>query len=527
MNTGCTGNGNNSLANGQIQTIVDNTAPVLAFSTTGINFSAVDTAVGGAPAAGANYYWNTTDASATVDSARVQIYTNSTGATVLSCGITTLTSSACPWFLSPLVGTNRNVSNGTTSFSSTAPTNAQYVITVKSTDNAGNVATTNLVRVLVHDNVAPSSVGQPSDLAGTLGASLTLAAFANDNLSIARAGAFFAATSATAGVNYPTQAGAATSTVVTATAATYGYNIPRFFPGGFVTQEAVGTVPYTKFLNVNLSQTVAAAPAFIFADAAAGVQQTQALFDASRVRWGYEAVDQLGSTNFSATLNRVTYADTVITAAGSAYPGISGGLPSLSITSNFTTVASTNSALAGSASGLTVANTTLSSTFIQKITTYVAQARVETDFLGGVAYRVGKNFCDNHTTSGISTVNTATDASSAMLGLVSYGSVTHAAPTVAVYAKLTTGTAGNNTINGYVQVGTASLIASDVNAGTITATTSGGNCDDLVTRTYSFTWTPGRHPAPYQFATGNLLFVYNFAKGQSVIGAPIGYTYTP
>jgi hypothetical protein len=511
---------------GQIQTVVDNTAPVLAFSTAGFNYSQVDTVIAG-NVAGLNYFWSTTDATATNDSVRVQQFTNATGSTVLTCPIGVRGSAAtapltrdsvnvggvaqagaavaafCPYVITPAASSGvRNVDNvisstQTNSFSGVTVNNAQYVITVKSVDAAGNQSTTNLVRVIAADNTAPTAPTTPANIVSTLGSAVTLSSFATDNLSISRS------------------AGFVTPTAVVATITTAN----RIMTADFATQEAVNVTPYAKFLNVAIAQSLSAAlsPAYIFLSDVVSSLIGNTQWQSARSTWGMEVADQPGTTAISAANGTTLYADTVgVINTVSGFAGITGGLDyTPTIASAFTTVASTNSALAGTAA-TQAANpgTVLNATFIQKITSWDKVSTDEAAFLGGDAFRT-TSYCNTARNAANILVSGAQSATSTS------NAAANSAPTVTALAKTTT--------NLLVAVGTASLVANDITGGTATPNNA---CDDLRTRTYSFTFTPGRRTL-YGFNPGaagggaGIYFLYTFPKGQAILGPQMHFTYVP
>ncbi len=491
----------------------DDTAPVIAWNTTGLNYSSIDT-VGKVSTTGVNYYW--TDSETSTDSVKVTSYS---GASATTCPIgnqatastalipvSTTNATLCQWVApSAVVSSLRNVSNvvsatSTVALSAATINNQQLVITAKAIDAAGNKAT-DITRVMVVDAQPPSTPSAPAGVSATVdAASISLNTYATDNMSVGNSAMFFQPSSAIANSNGLSVAGADGTALLS----------PKFYleyTGG----ETLGSTALSSFLNVALSLTFSNPPQYIAGPLYSNSHMSDAVAVASRASFGVEILDQALSSATSATM-LPTFSDALGTfVEGSAFAGISGGTSTSSAT--FTNVAAANSVFAGT----TTSGAVTSGTLTQKITTWRYASVFEAQFLGGLTYKGGANYCTSHAVGASATsYNSVTGAQSA-LSVVGALTALSAPTIVRVFGR----TNGNGL--SYMQAGTATLVATDYTAGDATTL-----CDDTVTRTYQYTFQPGVRSLPAKWHPFvNMVFMYTMKNGYAVFGPGFGATYTP
>ena len=504
---------------------VDKTAPVIAWSTT--NYSVTDTVV--SSVSGALYNWTDTDAGTLFDSVKVQAYSNASGVFVLTCPMgnrgtasTALVSGACQTVGTPVVSSgvrrvaNRvdSTANTVTAFSGLTLAANQYIITVTSVDQAGNVGNT-LTRVILADAVQPTPPAVPAAVSAATGANITLSTFATDEQSVGKSTAFFVRS----------------ANALTASGATISSISDMIYEAGTLsgsTGETMGTTKLTSFLNVALAVVVPTAPAYM----ADGNTNALSAFSASglntdaKVAFGIEISDQKGNTAASATYMTPTYSDYPLWAsaadgtAASAYAGVAGGVSALSgnaaLTTVFVTSATANSAMAGVASSGKVT----SATFTQSIKSYRYASDLESQFLGGwTSYKNGAYTCANHAANATGTVNTLVNGANSSASGSMLTALT--APTVTVWARVQRGAS-------YIKVGDATLVSTEHSATAAGNAGATSGCDATTTRTYQFTWTPGVRTGTYPLwhETPQLMFMYQYPKGGALLGPRFGATYT-
>ena len=489
---------------GIVFSFIDNTAPVIAFASTG-NYSAVDTAVMNVGTVGANYYYSLTDSSAVTHTPSLTLNTYSTGAKVATCPITGTTT--CSWTPVAAVGGLYNVTDGTTAMSGLTITAGQYIVSVAAVDGAGNVGTS-ITRVFVSDNVIPGLPSTPSITTTTLVSSLSIASFGADNVSLNKSAAYMASGS-----------GNATAW--------------QIFPADFSTTSldaSVTSSAFTKFLAVGVTQTVAAAdaPAYFFGsdDLNSNFGQTTnpGLY---KPKWGIEFADQVGLLNSATAASGMLYADSLVATLGtsSSYAGVTGGLDGYGTTA--ATIFSTNTlssvALAGSSASAT-GGKTLTTLFSQQFQFGKYVNRNARRWLTSTTPYVSTVLCSESRVAASAyqyqadgTELTTPFATNQTDGVISYYQIpTTSAPSAAyVYALV------HPTLNIYVKVGTATQVS------TITA---GTGCNAKTTNTYQFTWTPGAQRVIHPFVSGTTVLRMGFvlAKGHMIMGpATPTVTYTP
>jgi len=491
-------------------TTVDNTAPVDAFA--GVangDFSVSDTAFTAGFGAGVlNYFYNVTDNNNLTDSVSVCYYQNVSNVMTAAEYIGGAAATACSRRVAGTgTGTNKAIQTATAQFNQITSAGTlggnpgQIVISVQSYDKAGNTGN-RVSRVVLWDAGVPT-VTAASSPAVLLGDAPAVSSFINDGMSIS---------------NYALELGNNTSfayasniafAVGTVTNGESGAKAPIFRSAYTASGDLISTVPLTKFLNVVGSAT---APAFQYltqynAAAVGGSvsEQTDALLAAS-VGYRFLALDQVGNRSLGGTLAVPTISNTfaLTGAATSPISGASGAITSVGVDAGFTystDYAATTSAIGGSR--------VASSTLRLKVTYYPKHDQTST-FWNNKVSATGWVYCSGRTaaTGGSPLMNGA----SAVSESVGIQSVT--APSVSLYAPVTAGATNQSTLE---FVGNATLLSSATVPGT-----PKNSCGDLITNTYSITFTATNRAFPLpNYRGGSVVFVVRHGGGFATF-FPIG-----
>ena len=502
-----------SAANGVVFSRIDNTAPVAAWNAA--SYSQADTAVSAASptAVSANYYYSLTDSSTLTHTPTATLYTYATGAKVTVCPITQTTT--CSYTPAAAVGGLFNITNGTNSLANlsgaTYAANGQYVMSIVSSDDAGNIGTT-ISRVFVADNTAPTGLVAPAVVTTTLGAALSTTAYGTDAVSLAKS-----APALVSGFSIGTEP--QTQLLLNDFAAT-GLDV-------------MGATAFTKFLSTAITHANAAydSPAFVIdsdltgtlgAGGGTSLFGTTALITASP-QYGAWFADHANNVNSISAATAMTYNDIPALATNgmqSYYIGSAAGMENLSSAAMFTT-----STLSSAALGKTAASGITTSTVYTTAITYYRFQGKRLAYFNNADFTKNKLLCsDTRTANSVMQYQTdgtelQTPHATAMTDrvLTSGGQVTIPLNAGATRARVIV-----RTVGGWVGVGDATKIGSVVSA---TA-----NCLQTVTDTYQYTFTPGaqRVLLPYNTVSGaNLKVAYSFGKGLMLIGkgSPV-FTYT-
>ena len=499
-----------SVANGKGFLGVDNTLPVLAFSSGG--YSAADTTNTAASPTGVQYYWTLTEtnkSSSTVGSNyTVTGYNNTTGAMVRTCGLARTTSTtACTSSTSTVVGTTYSLTSGATAGYTGHP--GKIVVQINATDLAGNVATT-LTRVNTHDAVAPSAPTALGVSTITVAAAVPLATYLSDDQSVARAAA-----------------------VVTSPRLTAG-GVTGMLPVEFAAVEtAANTATFASFLNVSFTQTVAANYAPIYLGLAGDLNTnyaatTQAEFNtAAQPKYGFYVADQAGNINSSAAQVAMSYVGKV-TWTASEYVGVANGLIPWAATGTGATNVITAPTLSVSSTALigpniTSAGTAAGSSMV--ITASFQQYRYmnrsgamfqSTSYVAAIGATAA--YCNEAQTSAAypASVYIGTDLTATGWSSTLYTLTANPAP-AAVYVMVQT---TNGTL---VPVATMTAI------NTVNGTAN--SCAATTTRTYQYTYTPAAQRTTFGLSAvsgaGRIAIYYALAGGHAVLSPLTAWTYLP